>query len=105
VGRALVDAVRAEFDADWAAIVAGERVSALAGSTMPDAPVLVALAAGTAASPAVASGEAGPDDLASARFPASDSVLLVGRAGHPFRRRERTQLVALARIADKLGRR
>jgi hypothetical protein len=27
--------------------------------------------------------------------------LLVGRAGHPFRRRERIQLLALARIADR----
>jgi len=30
-------------------------------------------------------------------------VLLVGRDGHPFRRRERRQLLALARIADRVG--
>ena len=41
------------------------------------------------------------DDLATARFPASDAVLLVGRDGHPFRRRERAQLLALAGIADR----
>jgi hypothetical protein len=105
VSRALVDGVRSEFDADWATVVDGERVLAAAGSSVPDAPVLAALAAGTAASPAVASGEAGPDDLATARFPVSGAVLLVGRDGHPFRRRERRQLIALARIADVLSRR
>jgi hypothetical protein len=102
---ALVDAVRAEFDADWATVIDGEQVIAAAGTAVPEAPVLAALAAGTAASPAVASGEAGPDDLATARFPVTDAVLLVGRDGHPFRRRERRQLIALARIADVLTRR
>ena len=33
--------------------------------------------------------------------PANGVVLLVGRDGHPFRRRERHQLLALARIADR----
>jgi hypothetical protein len=102
---ALVDAVRAEFDADWAAVLDSDAVVAAAGSSVPDGPVLVALAAGTAASPAVASGEAGPDDLAAARFPVTGAVLLVGRDGHPFRRRERGQLIALARIADVVARR
>jgi hypothetical protein len=104
VSRALVDGVRAEFDADWATVIDGEQVVAAAGSSVPDAPVLAALAAGTAASTAVASGEAGPDDLATARFPVTNAVLLVGRDGHPFRRRERRQLIALARIADALSR-
>jgi hypothetical protein len=105
VSRALVDAVCSEFDADWATVIDGEQVVAAAGTSVPEARVLAALAAGTAASPAVASGEAGPDDLATARFPTSHVVLLVGREGHPFRRRERRQLIALARIADRLGRR
>jgi hypothetical protein len=35
--------------------------------------------------------------------PNAGIVLLVGRAGHPFRRRERRQLLALARIADRLA--
>jgi hypothetical protein len=30
-------------------------------------------------------------------------VLLVGREGHPFRKRERRQLLALARIADQVA--
>ena len=36
-------------------------------------------------------------------LPSNDAMLLVGRDGHPFRRRERRQLLALARIADRLG--
>ena len=70
----------------------------------PDASVLDALAAGTGASPAVAAGDAGPEDLAVAPLPASEAVLLIGRDGHPFRRRERHQLLALARIADRARR-
>jgi hypothetical protein len=65
--------------------------------------VLQALAAGTTASPAVAAGEAGPDDLAIAPLDALGAILLVGRDGHPFRRRERQQLLALARIADRIA--
>ena len=70
---------------------------------MPAGSVLEALAAGTAASPAVAAGDAGPDDLAVAPLPAHDAMLLVGRDGHPFRRRERRQLLAVARIAELLA--
>ena len=54
-------------------------------------------------SPIVAAGDSGPDDLAVAPFPKGDLVLLVGRDGHPFRRRERRQLLALARIAERVG--
>jgi hypothetical protein len=99
----LVDSVREEFSADWAVLLHGDTALATAGSGTPDPSVLEALAAGTAASPAVAAGESGPDDLAVAPFPNGDVVLLVGRDGHPFRRRERRQLLALARIADRVG--
>lgn len=99
----LVDSVREEFSADWAVMLEGNVALASAGDEIPDALVLEALAAGTAASPAVAAGDSGPDDLAVAPFPNGDIVLLVGRDGHPFRRRERRQLIALARIADRVG--
>jgi hypothetical protein len=98
----LVDSVREEFSADWAVMLRGNVALAVAGVDIPEPPVLEALAAGTAASPIVAAGESGPDDLAVAPFPTGD-VLLVGRDGHPFRRRERRQLLALARIADRVG--
>jgi hypothetical protein len=99
----LVDSVREEFAADWAVMLKADVVLVSAGLDIPNPSVLEALAAGTAASPVVAAGDAGPDDLAVAPLPSGDVVLLVGRDGHPFRRRERRQLMALARIADRVG--
>jgi hypothetical protein len=63
--------------------------------------VLDALVAGTSASTLVSGGVTGPDDLAVAAFPEHEAALLLGRAGHPLRRRERAQLLALVRIADR----
>ena len=99
--QTLVDHLRTEFLADWAALVVGDEVAAAAGSGHPAPEMLSALASGTSASPLVAGGSSGPDDLAVAMLPAHDATLLVGRTGHPFRRRERLQLLALARIADR----
>ena len=62
---------------------------------------LEVLDSGTAASPLVAGGTTGPDDLAVASLTDHGARLLVGRDGHPFRRRERAQLLALAGIADR----
>jgi hypothetical protein len=64
--------------------------------------MLAALAVGVAASPLVASGAAGPEDLAAAPLLRHGATLLVSRQGYPFRLRERGQLIALARIADRL---
>jgi hypothetical protein len=97
----LVERVHGEFNADWSVVVRGPRLVASVGRGAPEPSVLEALAAGTRASPAVAAGDAGPEDLAVAPLAASCAVLLVGRDGHPFRRRERHQLLALARIADR----
>ena len=99
----LVGAVRDEFAADWTTVARGAERLACAGDDVPAGSVLEALAAGTAASPAVAAGDAGPDDLAVAPLPARDAVLLVGRGAYPFRLRERRQLLAVARIADSLA--
>ncbi len=103
LSQRLVDSVRNEFSADWAVLLEGDVAIAKSGDDMPDPSVLEALAAGTAASPVVAAGDSGPDDLAVAPFPGGAVVLLVGRDGHPFRRRERRQLLALARIAERVG--
>jgi hypothetical protein len=97
----LVERVRREFNGDWAVVMRDEQRIASAGAGAPEPSVLDALAAGTRASPAVAAGDAGPEDLAVAPLAANCAVLLVGRDGHPFRRRERHQLLALARIADR----
>ena len=98
----LVEAIMAEFTCDWAALVGGSGGLVAAGDEVPPLEILEALAAGTGASPLVASGAAGPDDLAVAPMPARGSTLLAGRSGHPFRTRERRQLLTLARIADRL---
>lgn len=97
----LVLHTRKEFLADWAAMLQGEVLLAADGDDVPDIAKLAALASGFAASPLVSDGVVGPDDLAVARLPESDAVILVGRAGHVFRRRERAQLLMLARVADR----
>lgn len=84
----LVALVRAEFVADWSALAQGGRSIAQAGDA-PDPP----------AAPAV--GDERPDHASSA-LPRHDAVLHLGRDGHPFRDRERAQLAALARVADRV---
>jgi hypothetical protein len=97
----LVGQTQREFAGDWSALLLDRTVLASAGDATPDASVLAALVAGTAASPRVADGTTGPDDLAVASLPEHAAALLVGRDGRAFRRRERAQLVALANIADR----
>jgi hypothetical protein len=99
--RTLVEQTRREFLADWSALLDCDAVAVRSGDAPPGDEMLHALAAGTAASPLVADGTTGPDDLAVARLGVHESTLLVGRDGHPFRRRERAQLRALAHIADR----
>jgi hypothetical protein len=98
--RTLVEQTRAEFLADWSALLVDGDVLASAGDVTHGPSVLGALVTGTAASPMVADGTTGPDDLAVASLPSHDAALLVGRDGRAFRRRERAQLVALSGIAD-----
>jgi hypothetical protein len=43
----------------------------------------------------------GPDDVAWAALASADLAVVLGRDGRPFRARERRQLAALARIADR----
>jgi len=97
----LVTTLRHEFLADWVALVTDHSVLASTG-TAPAAELIPVLAAGANASPLVASGEAGPEDLAIAGLARHGATVVVGRDGQPFRRRERAQLLALARIADQL---
>jgi len=98
---ALAAQTKQEFLADWTALIDGDRVLARAGDDPPSPDVLGALVAGTSASALVSDGVTGPDDLAVASFAEHDAALLLGRAGHPLRRRERGQLRALVRIADR----
>jgi len=100
--QVLVDHTRGEFLADWSVLVSSGAVLTTSGEPTVEYSMIEALVAGFAASPKVADGTTGPDDLALAALPEHDSVLLVSRAGHSFRRRERAQLLALAGIADRL---
>jgi hypothetical protein len=100
LGDRLVAQIKKEFLAEWSVLMRGSETLAVAG----DAPApgqLHALATGTMASPSVAEGESGPSDLAIATLEHLGAMLLVGREGQPFRLRERAQLFALARVADR----
>jgi hypothetical protein len=116
--EALVEQVRQEFLAEWAALIVGigpeeqhvggngaDAGAAAVAATAGDAPGsdhLEALALGVAASPLVASGAAGPEDLAAAPLATHRAVLLASRSAYAMRERERGQLIALGRIADRL---
>jgi hypothetical protein len=100
LGERLVAQTRREFLAEWSALIHANELLAAHGDA-PPIEQLAALARGTLASPSVAEGSTGPVDLAVASLDRLDAVLLIGRAGQTFRKRERAQLLALARIADR----
>jgi hypothetical protein len=97
----LTSEVLDRFLADWSALVRDDEVLASSGSAPVNSGLLSALALGATSSPLVESGQAGPGDLAVARLPRHGGTLLLSRDGHPFRLRERAQILALARIADQ----
>ncbi len=99
--EALVNQVGEEFTAQWTALISNRTVLASVGTDIPAADKLAVLALGIASSPVVSDGIGGPDDLAVAILSTHGATLLVGRDGHPFRKRERAQLVMLAKIADQ----
>lgn len=101
VTTVLTHECRAELLAEWAAVLRDDEVLATDGDA-PTAEKLVALATGTAASPLVASGEAGPDELAIAPLSCNGALLLVERSRPRFRGTERAQLLAVARVADRV---
>jgi hypothetical protein len=91
-----------DFDANWAAVVdpCGYELVASAGQP-PSSSWLAAYVAGSRSSMLVSAGESGPDGVAWAPLASADLAVLLGRDGRPFRARERRQLAALARIADR----
>jgi hypothetical protein len=98
----LVADARRGFDATWVAVIdlAGPVAVAVIGAA-PPASWLDAFVAGSRSSAPVASGLSGPDDVAWAPLDGADLALVLGRDGRPFRARERRQLAALTRIADR----
>jgi hypothetical protein len=91
-----------DFGADWAAVVAMEDGNVLVSTGEPPPPVwLAAFLAGTTSSATTTNGDAGPEDVAFAMFPAGGIALVLGRDGKTFRARERRQLLALAKVAGR----
>jgi hypothetical protein len=101
LGERLVAQTRKEFLAEWSALISDDGTLLATAGEAPSPGQLHALAAGTLASPSVAEGTSGPGDLAVATLERLGAVLLVGRDGHALRLRERLQLLALARVADR----
>lgn len=99
---AVADHVRAELGADWvAAVEAGgaRALPVLSVGPVPSVAWLAAYVEGHRA--AVADGRTSvDDDVTSIHLPAAGVSVVMGRAGRPFRARERRQLAVLARIAD-----
>jgi hypothetical protein len=112
---ALIDHACRDFESDWAAIVGSEApVPVRMVGDVPPAAWLRAFVAGSRAmleciGPArVGSGHTegehgghGPDDVAWAELDEAGLALVLGRERRPWRARERRQLSALARIADR----
>jgi len=94
---ALCQDLRRVFAAGWAAVVdrAEARAVAAAGE-VPAAAWIVAFLEGSRHLDAHV--DAGADDVAWAELPGQPRALVLGRAGRPFRARERRQLGVLARI-------
>ena len=100
--RTITDAAQFDFEADWAVVIGSEAEPPLASAGRPpEVPWLLAFLDGSRSSDVLAAGEGGPDDVAWASLPTGGLSLVVGRHGRPFRARERRQLAALARIADR----
>ncbi|MEY2474784.1 MAG: hypothetical protein QOG87_99 [Actinomycetota bacterium] len=98
----IVRHVKADFEGDWAVVIRSDAPTALASAgEAPDTAWLNAFVDGSRSSDVLAAGEGGPDELAWSSLPAGGLSLVIGRQGRPFRARERQQLAALARIADR----
>lgn len=90
-----------DFEADWVAVIDGdEGQTVFSVGTVPHHRWLAAFVVGSRSSSMVATGEAGPDDVATASLPGAGLTLVLGRRGRPFRVRERRQASALCRIVD-----
>ncbi len=90
----LVAHVIRDFEAEWAVVMRDGAPVATKG----DAPTSVWINAFVAGSDEAGAAEVGPDDIAWAPLGRGEGALVIGRAGRPFRSRERRQLNALAKI-------
>jgi hypothetical protein len=98
----LVNRALSDLSADWAVLLEfdGEEPLAASGDA-PRTAWVNAFLAGSRALQDVGSPMSGPEDIAWTELVQSQFALVLGRDGRPFRLRERQQLSALARIADR----
>ncbi|HEX9260203.1 MAG TPA: hypothetical protein VF855_11745 [Acidimicrobiales bacterium] len=97
----LVRGVARELDCDWAAVVdLGTGQLRLGEGEAPEPAWLAAFVEGARHLPEDHEGDAKPHDLAWVELERAGLALVVGRAGRPFRWRERRQLTLLGRITD-----
>lgn len=88
--------------AGWAAVVQMDDGDLLAVDGDAPAPAwITAFVEGSRSASSAASFDTGPDDVMWSPMPATGLALVAGRGGSPFRARERRQIAALARIADR----
>lgn len=104
--QSLCDHAARSIGGEWAAVVAldGTEVVAAYGSP-PEMGWLIAFLEGSQSSARLSGSrdghdDGGPDDVVWSPLPAAGMALVLGRAGQPFRARERRQAAALARIVD-----
>lgn len=101
----LVERARVGFGADWASVVTAESDNGVAPVSAGEPPPLQWLSAFVAGSRSadaqVQRGwHTGPPDIAWASLEPAAAALVLGRAGQPFRAKERRQLAATAELAS-----
>jgi hypothetical protein len=98
----LVDRALNDLSADWAVLLRFDAEDALAvAGDAPRTAWINAFLAGSRTLHDLGSPMSGPEDIAWTELVKSEMALVLGRDGRPFRLRERQQLRALARIADR----
>jgi hypothetical protein len=103
VAQVLCTGTVADFECDWAVELHLEPPQTVAAvGEPPTASWLAAFLAGSEHLDVGGPGEGAPDDIVWARLPACDHAFSAGRQGRPFRLRERRQLAALARVAERM---
>ncbi len=102
--KTLVIRSQQDLKADWAALVSllPDDNDFVVEGNAPAQGWVRAFVEGSRTSEAFTHGKSGPDDTAWAELSDAKQVLVLGREGRPFRARERDQLFALVRIADRL---
>lgn len=98
----LVTRALADLSADWAVLLQFDATEPMASSgEAPSIAWIHAFLAGSRTLRELDSPMQGPEDIAWTELPESEAAFVLGRDGRPFRLRERQQLSALARIADR----